>query len=140
MFFHTLRRFALFLIVSLAVLALAGCTGGDEPTVSFTSPENGATVSSPVHVEWAAENFTVEPAGEVRDGAGHLHVVVNADCLGPGQLVPSDETHLHFGKAQMEADVELPPGEHKLCLQAADGAHVTLDGEGLTDTITVTVE
>lgn len=134
------RRVGWVLMVVLAALVMAGCTGGDEPEVRFTSPADGATVSSPVSVKWAAENFTVEPAGEVRDGAGHLHIMVDTACLMPAELVPSDEAHLHFGKAQMEADVELPPGEHTLCLQAADGAHFTLDGEGLTDTISITVE
>ncbi len=127
-------------LAALLLAALAGCSGGDEPTVRFSSPADGATVTSPVHVTWTAEGFTVEPAGEVREGAGHLHVMVDTACLMPAQLVPSDEAHLHFGKAQMEADLELPPGEHTLCLQAGDGAHMTLDGEGMTDTITVTVE
>lgn len=29
---------------------------------------------------------------------------------------------LHYGKGQTEAEVTLPPGEHKITLQFADGA------------------
>src|SRR4051794_4831699 len=44
------------------------------PEVSFTAPSDGAAVTSPVTVTMTASNFTVEPAGEVHAGAGHLHV------------------------------------------------------------------
>ena len=35
--------------------------------------------------------------------------------------------------------VALEPGTHTLCLQAADGAHTALPGEGMTHTISITV-
>ena len=89
----------------------------------------------------AADNFVVEPASEtVTDGHGHLHIMVDADCVAPGQGVPKDETHLHYGQGQMEAELELAAGEHTLCLQAADGLHVALAGDGMTQTISVVVE
>ena len=34
----------------------------------FPSPADGAEVSSPVYVTLGAENFTIEPAGEVKAG------------------------------------------------------------------------
>jgi hypothetical protein len=52
----------------------------------------------------------------------------------------ADDTHLHFGHGQLEAELELAPGAHTLCLQAADGAHVALAGAGMTQEIAVTVE
>jgi hypothetical protein len=143
-----------FLIASLAVLVLllTGCAAASaadavleqpEPAaarVFFTAPQDGATVSSPVQVVMAAENFVIEPAGEINAGAGHLHIMVNTSCIAPGQGIPNDERHLHYGQAQLEAELELEPGEYTLCLQAADGAHVALSGEGMTHEITVTVE
>ena len=109
----------------------------EEPSVHFASPEDGATVTSPVQVEMMAVNFTIEPAGEVHDGAGHFHIMIDVPCVAPGEVIPSDANHLHYGQAQTSAELELEPGEHTLCLQAGNGAHVALD---LTDTITITVE
>lgn len=109
----------------------------EEASVYFTSPEDGAVVTSPVQVSFEAMGFTIEPSGEVVEGAGHMHIMVNTDCLPAGEIIPSDDNHLHYGGGQTEAEVELAPGEYTLCLQAADGIHAALD---LTDTITITVE
>lgn len=107
------------------------------PSVSFTSPADGDAVSNPVIVTFAAEGFIVEPAGDVHDGAGHLHVMVDVPCVAAGESVPKDAQHLHFGKGQLEGSIDLAAGEHTLCLQAADGAHTALD---VTREVTFTVE
>jgi hypothetical protein len=113
----------------------------DTPRIFFIKPADGAEVTSPQKVAFGAENFVVEPASEgSRAGHGHLHIIVDADCIAAGLGVPNDETHLHYGKAQMEADLELAPGEHTLCLQAADGNHIALAGAGMTQVITVQVK
>lgn len=136
----------------LLSLALAGCavpaavstaSQPSEPTAArifFTTPENGATVANPVKVQMGAENFSVEAAGEIKPGAGHLHILVDADCIEAGNVIPKDETHLHYGQGQIEAELELAPGEHTLCLQAADGAHFALPGDGMTQIISLTVQ
>ena len=123
-------------------MLLAACAPAAEtgPRVYFTSPADGAEVASPVHVTLGAENFTIEPAGEVKTGAGHLHIMVDTACVAAGEIVPKDATHLHYGQGQLEADLELAPGPHTLCLQAADGAHTALAGDGLTQTIAVIVK
>lgn len=108
--------------------------------VFFVSPTDGATVTSPVKIIMGATNFIVEPAGEVKAGAGHLHIMVDTDCLAAGQVVPKDDTHVHYGKGQTEAEMTLSSGPHTLCLQAADGAHIALAGEGMTQKITITVK
>lgn len=108
--------------------------------VFFTNLSDGATVSSPLKVTMGAENFAIQPAGEIVDGTGHLHITVNAECTPVGEVVVNDETHLHYGKGQMEAELALPPGQHTLCLQAANGAHIALPGEGMTQKVTVTVQ
>jgi hypothetical protein len=108
--------------------------------VSITEPLDGATVASPVRVKMAAENFKVEPAGPVAAGHGHLHILVDTPCVAAGQVIPKDDKHLHYGKGQTETELKLTPGKHTLCLQAANGAHVALDGAGLRQTITVTAK
>lgn len=111
------------------------------PRVYFVQPQDGATVTAPVRIVMAADNFVVEPASEaVVAGHGHLHIMVDTDCVPAGQGVPKDETHLHYGQGQLEAELELAPGAHTLCLQAADGLHVALPGAGMTHSIAVTVE
>lgn len=104
--------------------------------MSIASPEDGATVESPFQVVMETDGFTVEPAGEVREGAGHLHLMVDADCVATGETIPEDEGHLHFGDGSTETELDLPAGEHTLCLQAGDGQHSALD---LIDQITITV-
>jgi len=122
------------------VLSTHSSYSADKSGVYFTAPADKATVSSPVKVTMGAENFIVEPAGTVKSGAGHLHIIIDADCVAAGLMVQKDETHLHYGKGQMEADITLSPGEHTLCLQAADGVHTALSGAGMTQKITLTVK
>ncbi len=115
-------------------------SGGTPPRVYFVEPTDGASVSSPVKVKMAAENFKIEPAGDIHSGAGHLHILVDADCIAAGQVIPKDDTHLHYGKGQVEAVLDLKPGTHRLCLQAGNGAHQTIAGSGLMQIINITVK
>jgi hypothetical protein len=108
-------------------------------SVRFVEPLNGAEVSPRFDVTMAAEGLIVEPAGEIRTGAGHLHILVDTDFIPAGELLPFDENHLHFGQGQLTTTVELEPGVHTLRLQFANGAHIALEGEQYRDTITVTV-
>lgn len=136
------KRLSLGVTLALAAWVVSACASLPVSTgrVFFTEPADGATVTSPVHVEMGAESFTIEPAGEVRSGAGHLHIMVDAECIVPGQEIPKDEsTHLHFGDGQMQADLDLASGSHRLCLQAGNGDHVALAGPGMQHQITITV-
>lgn len=115
--------------------------GEDEPRVYFVEPEDGATVTSPVELEFGAENFTIEPVGdgEIHEGAGHYHIGVDADCLEPGIVIPEAAPWVHFGDGSNQIEMQLPPGETTLTLQIGDGEHRTLEAEGLCQSITVTV-
>lgn len=132
--------FALSMLALALIAFSAACAAPAQPQVNFTAPQNGATVSNPVKLKWAAQNFRVEPAGAVNAGAGHLHVMVDTPCVAAGQVIPNNDAHKHFGKAQMEAELSLTPGQHTLCLQAADGAHIALSGAGMTQQISITVQ
>ncbi len=108
--------------------------------VFFESPEDGATVKSPVKLVFGVEGMEVKQAGEIVEGTGHHHVIINsATGIEEGVQVPNDEKHIHFGLGQTEAEIPLPPGEHTLTMQFADGLHVSY-GEVLAATITITVE
>ena len=139
-----MNRTRMFLYLGLALAAaalLAACApAAPAAKVAFVEPSSGAAVSSPLLVKMTTQNFTVEPAGEVKAGAGHLHIIVDQDCVAAGQVIPKDDAHLHYGQGQLEAQLDLAPGQHTLCLQAADGAHVALPGAGMTHKISITVQ
>ena len=107
--------------------------------VFFVEPKNGAKVKSPVKLVFGVEGMDVKPAGELADGTGHHHLIIGPAGIDEGKAVPKDETHIHFGKGQTSAEVELKKGEHKLTMQFADGNHMSF-GEPMATTITITVD
>lgn len=121
------------------VAAVTATPAPEGARVFFESPKDGDTVSSPLHIVMGVEGIDIKPAGAVEEGSGHHHIIIGPAGIPEGQVVPADETHIHFGKGQTEADIELEPGSHKLTLQFANGAHTSY-GEVLASTITVTVE
>ena len=113
--------------------------------VMFVTPHDGDKVSGPlengkvaVKVQMGAENIAIKPAGPVEAGSGHHHVLIDAQPLAAGTVVPKDETHLHFGQGQTEANVALSTGEHTLTMQLADGVHRSY-GPDLSATIKINV-
>jgi hypothetical protein len=109
--------------------------------VMFVKPADGATVTSPFLVGWAASGLIIEAAGNsIRPNAGHLHLLINEEFVAGGEAIPTDETHLHFGKGQTSTELTLEPGEYTLRLQMANGTHIAHDGPQYHDEITVTVK
>ena len=149
---HTTSLRRRLLIAALPLVLLAAACGDDDdegsPTgsttdaaeeavsVAFTEPADGDHIAGGVHVVMTADGITIEPAGEVREGAGHFHVIADDGCVEPGAAVARDLDHVHFGKGQTEGTIYLGPGEHSLCLQPGNGEHVALD---VSDTVTITV-
>ena len=111
------------------------------PRVFFIEPAGGETTESPVQFKFGAENFVIEPVGEgeIHEGAGHMHIGIDTDCLAPGIVIPQASPWIHFGDGSMEIELQLEPGTHRLCLQVGDGEHRTLDDEGMSDEITFSV-
>lgn len=99
--------------------------------VFFISPKDGATVASPVKVQFGLEGMKLRPAGEdaLDKTSGHHHLIVDGAPFAKGQVIPKDDKNIHFGKAQSETEVTLTPGKHKLTLQFADGAHLSYGPE-----------
>jgi hypothetical protein len=101
-----------------------------EAKVTFVSPADGASIEGPlengklaVWVNMGVQGIALKPAGPVEAGSGHHHILIDAEAIAAGGVVPKDEQHLHFGKGQSEATLSLTPGPHKLSLQFADGIH-----------------
>jgi len=120
-----------------AAMAMAKPTEGAK--VVFGEPAEGAKLKSPVKVVMVVEGMEVKPAGELIEGAGHHHIIVDSEPVKFGEAVPADDKHIHFGKGQTETELELEPGEHTLQLQFADGMHRSY-GESMTTQITIVVE
>ena len=125
--------------VTVASTTPVASSAAAEPGVHFVTPATGATVAPTFTVEMAANGLTVEPAGEIHEGAGHMHILVDTDFAPPGEVILTDAEHLHYGKGQLTTTLALDPGVHVLHLQFANGAHIALDGDQYRDTITVTV-
>ena len=105
----------------------------------FFEPANGAVVSSPFKVRFGIQGMEVKPAGDQVAGQGHHHLLINLASQPKGEIIPVDDTHIHFGKAQTETELKLPPGTYKLTMQFADGFHLSY-GKDMSATITVTVK
>lgn len=154
------RRTVLATAASATTAVVAGCsdgspdagtdtettTTGDEPyrngvgadaSVSFAVPSDETTFTSR-SVQWRAEadGVTIEASGEVSEGAGHYHVLVDTDPVEPGETIPNDDAHVHYGSGQTDGVLDLAPGDHTLHLQVGDGNHTAM---ALTDTAETSV-
>ncbi len=115
----------------------------NSPSVFFESPKNGEELNSPFEVKFGVRGMTVRPALEdMQDkSSGHHHILIDhpQGFIEDGQAIPVDERHIHYGKGQTTATLELSPGTHTLSMQFADGAHLSY-GKKMAATITVTIK
>lgn len=108
--------------------------------VFFVNLKDGQVVTSPLTVEFGVEGMVVEPAGAIKENSGHHHLLINHDFVTAGEVIPAgDSTLLHFGAAQTSTEVNLAPGDYKLTMQFANGAHMSF-GEKMSTSINVSVE
>jgi hypothetical protein len=128
-------------------LALAACgapadapeaddSGSTAATVTFTSPEAGATVTSPFEVCLETTGVTIQPAGDgtVVEGTGHHHIIVDPSTTemtsimaGDPVVLAKDETHIHQGDGASCVMVTAEPGDHVLLAVVADASHTALN-------------
>ncbi len=109
--------------------------------VYFQSPEDGATVSSPVTVRFGLRGIGVAPAGVQFENTGHHHLLINVAEPPPENMpLPATEQIVHFGLGQTETEIELEPGQHTLQLVLGDYLHIPHDPPVMSETITITVE
>lgn len=139
-----MRMFA----VAAALVLAATVAGAQDRTPSpagakvfIVSPKNGATVTSPVTVTFGIKGMTLAPAGSKDPNTGHHHLLIDTDPPADLSLpLPSiPDKVVHFGKAQTETTVTLPPGKHTLQLLLADGNHIPHNPPVISKKITITV-
>jgi len=109
--------------------------------VFFVTPADGAKLPEQFDVEFGVEGKQIEPAGatERNPAFGHHHLLIDTGPMADMEIIPKDETHLHYGDGATKATVKLPPGKHQLTMQFADGAHRSY-GPAWAATITVEIE
>lgn len=109
--------------------------------VYFISPTDGDTVKSPFWCRFGLRNMGVTHAGDSFSNTGHHHLLIdNNEQISPGEPIPQDRHHLHYGGGETEALIELPPGKHTLQLVMGDGMHFNFDPPLMSKKITITVE
>jgi len=128
----------------LAALSLSFQTtsfANEEKEVFITSPQDGATIKGPVTVQFGIKGMELAPAGTDMPNTGHHHLMIDVDKLPEmDKPIPADDHFKHFGKAQTQATLELPPGKHTLQLLLGDGKHVPHQHALMSKKITITVE
>ncbi|WP_193369306.1 DUF4399 domain-containing protein [Pelagibius marinus] len=137
------------MILAAALALFAGpALAGETPAPAgaalyFISPQDGATVSSPVTMRFGLKGMGVAPAGTEKDKTGHHHLLIDTatpsgDAL--NEPIPADDHHKHFGGGQTEASIELAPGSHTLQLVLGDWSHIPHNPPVMSKQITVTVK
>jgi hypothetical protein len=107
--------------------------------VYFIGLQDGQTVPSRFTVKFGAENVEIVSAGVTKPNSGHHHILVDAPLPPLDQPIPSDPNHLHFGRAQTEAEIILPAGEHTLQLILGDNDHLAHNPPVVSDVVHVRV-
>jgi len=136
---------ALALAAMLAAPAFAGDTPSpDGASARIISPENGATVSSPVTVVFGLSGIGVAPAGTEKANTGHHHLFIDVPAFDAAteaaEGIPADDHHKHFGGGQTETTLDLAPGPHSLQLVLGDANHVPHNPPVVSERIEITVE
>ncbi|MEM8571596.1 MAG: DUF4399 domain-containing protein [Pseudomonadota bacterium] len=110
--------------------------------VYIISPEDGATVQSPVTVVFGLKGMGIAPAGIHQDGTGHHHLLINIDpaTIPMAEPLAATDNIVHFGGGQTETSIDLPAGEHTLYLLLGDGDHIPFDPPILSEPVQITVQ
>jgi len=105
------------------------------------SPKDGETLGQDVTVRFGLRGMGVSPAGTMKEGTGHHHLLIDADVLPPlDQPIPADDRHKHFGGGQTEVTIKLAPGKHTLQLDLGDALHMQFDPPIVSKKISVAVK
>jgi hypothetical protein len=133
---------------ALAVMAASSAMAGETPApagakVYFLNLKDGATVSSPVLVQFGLAGMGVAPAGIEKANTGHHHLLIDAAAPKGEELaypLPADDHHKHFGGGQTETSITLAKGKHTLQLVLGDQNHIPHNPPVMSQPITITVE
>lgn len=91
----------------------------------FTNLKDDGVYESPFVARFGLSMRGLVPAGQTAGRAGHHHLLVNQDLpLDFKNPLPFTGKYIHFGKGQMEAVLNLPPGTYEFRMLLADQGHI----------------
>ena len=140
-----------YYIIFFVILALCGCgqksnsvdvnlqSAVSSSKVFFKNISEGDTLESPFVVEMGVVGMKIKPAGPLEVGTGHHHLIIDKQFVKYGDIIPMDETHLHYGKGDSVATINLSSGLHSLTLQFANGIHMSY-GQQFSKTINIYIK
>src|SRR5262249_6026795 len=110
------RNLGCCLAAGLPIAAYSqGTQGPADAYLCSTWPAEGRTGKERVGCRFVRRSMSVTQAGSNTPNSGHKHLLIGGnERLDPGEPIPQDKTHLHFGAGQTEARIELAVGKHTL--------------------------
>jgi hypothetical protein len=134
------RRAVLAAAAFAPATAVAQSTAPSDAYLYIIWPNDGQRIKGGFWCRFGLRNMGIARAGDKTENAGHHHLLVDAtDALKPGDTIPSDKNHMHFGAGQSEARIELPPGKHTLQLVLGDAEHKVFNPPVVSKKVTITV-
>lgn len=128
-------------MVAVAPAAMAAEPSPPGARLYIVWPKNGTVIKGgKFWLRMGLRGMGVAPAGVQVPGTGHHHVIVDSELPPMDEPIPTDANHLHFGKGQTEARIELPKGEHTLQLLLGDAGHVPNTPPLTSEKITIVVK
>ena len=108
--------------------------------VYFISPKDGQTLKNPIKLSFGLEGMSLVEAGIDSPHSGHHHLLINVDQLPDmNSPIPANDQHVHFGKGQSTAEINLKPGDYTLQLLFADYLHIPHDKPLVSEKISIKV-
>ena len=112
-----------------------------ENKLYFIEPKDGATVNGPIKIVFGLSGMAVAPAGIDFPNTGHHHLLVDLENLPDlSKPIPANKNHIHFGKGQTEAILELPKGKRTLQLLMGNYLHIPHKEPVISDKITIFIK
>jgi hypothetical protein len=103
-------------------------------------PSNNERIKGAFWCRFGLRNMGIARAGDHHENSGHHHLFIDVnEDLKPGDVIPADKNHVHFGAGQSEARLDLPPGKHTLQLVLGDADHKVFDPPVVSKKITIFV-
>jgi len=122
-----------------AAPAAAAAPTAPAPEIYFRAPADGATVPTTFPVAFGLRNYGVAPATVNLSNTGHFHILINVDAPAPGELIPADSLHRHYGAGQIETTLTLAPGTYTLRVVLGDFEHKVISPALVSRPIRITV-
>ena len=131
--------FKFFYLIIFAFFSSLGFSS--ENKLYFIEPKDGATVNGPIKIVFGLSGMGVAPAGIDFPNTGHHHLLVDLENLPDlSKPIPANKNHIHFGKGQTEAILELPKGKRTLQLLMGNYLHIPHKEPVISDKITIFIK